>query len=55
VLEIQYGEAFAINPNGTAVPELVGGYHGLLTPLRNASSQRSDAPENRRRRRDIIA
>src|SRR5215217_3495324 len=43
VLEIEDREPLAIHPDGTAVPELVGGYHGQQTPLRNASSQRAGA------------
>src|SRR5215210_4454758 len=33
VLEIQYGEPLAIDPNGRAVPELVGGYHARKLPF----------------------
>src|SRR5215210_4961594 len=33
VLEIQDGEPLAIDPNGRAVPELVGGYHARKLPF----------------------
>src|SRR5829696_6917658 len=54
VLEIEDGEPFSIHPNGTTVPELVGGYHAENSPSKSlgVAIQRTANPV---RRRDIIA